>query len=1247
MDSSTVANTTNNLHRSLSLLEDDAFYTIFRQQYNASWGTLIFENSPNDYTTESTYFLLVDDLVDLSSLLRFMITKWNLDFPNIVISVLSSSVSNNKSWRNQKQTESLKQGIKNAANASEVWFITNGLDVGAPQLIGTAFREEKSLRRADDAWAVQMGRTPKARKFLMLIGIVCANDIKDLIDLKIKNQPDIELKVPVKKRDQLSLNNDHTHFIIIRNKSKNIDEKRLEKFDDSVESSTNKFRDRFENYLRKSSTTDNQSRKSVRPEGDKNDTDYENFYLKVEIARRLIEEYPALKDNNMKRNDVRDYIIEIVRKADQGRRKFLTFIDINKSTSLNDFDKYVLSSFIQSQKSVTGHRLITQLKHNLQLTLDWNLYDLALSEIFQGEDNSKYNISYELFDKALLGKNLEQFIDLFLNRGFSLHTYLKSDKLVDLFQQSNNREFLTTTSLEGILGLTGDEEDMPENFVECGLNTIVKSLTGISYFFNKYEMNCNAMGIYFGNTSDSSVFKQRIRAEKKALRHLIIFAVLMNRHQLAKVLWKRSSEPIPLALMCNMMFRKLATYCHESYQRLLIEKQAKEFSDYAVGVLDKSFNEDGRRTFDMLDEKHAEFMAHAACQKWLTRQFYGEITPREMPWGLFKTPIYFKIITSACLIFPMWFWINFSPIGQAEPAPEKESDLQDKLQKRTLIIDEQIEVFNSLIQLIMCSKHNNAFKRLGNILRGFRQVKSANPKDSSEKSVTITEKIVKLWSAPITKFYTNFISYLTFLSLFTVAVLWPSCGNLLLDCFVWFWAASLAFENGRVAYEKYCSQSSLPLQQTVLEVIVQTTFLALYLGLRIIGLWTVGTCQILTAKAVLGIGLIYYYYRILFIFLPISPKLGPMMIRLRSMIMDDFVTFLQLFLIFMVSSGAAITAVLYPHFPMSLELFVKAFVFRGLMALFTSDMDDLKNSRQHCSINATSDSESEYACLRLSNGFSSKYDNLNSYQRYGISSPKCNQTSWIAWVLLIQYLFMATQFLTSLLTAMFGLTGARVQSQSEQIWMYNRYEIVMEYEKRPRLPPPFIVLSYVFMIISAFKKKCVQKLKEYAARSMTNQMRTQSSNNNSKMKYVRNKKNRLTQPLTEEDNLNLEQPNNSCLGRLLTCKLFKQLTESAEAGTQLPKTSSEDSEANLYWKHRAEEFYAKAQVKDEMSEKLINLSNTLTSAQNDIVDQQKSLRQINDHIISLETLMINHHILIEKIYTKLQQGGILDKRSIN
>lgn len=140
----------------------------------------------------------------------------------------------------------------------------------------------------------------------------------------------------------------------------------------------------------------------------------------------------------------------------------------------------------------------------------------------------------------------------------------------------------------------------------------------------------------------------------------------------------------------------------------------------------------------------------------------------------------------------------------------------------------------------------------------------------------------------------------------------------------------------------------------------------------------------------------------------------------------------------MISSGVAITAVLYPHHPLELNLFSKAFVFRGLLTLFGSDMADLKKQHRPCSINATTKTDKEYSCLRLSHDrwFKCKYrkgkwkkfvdindfsadDNLDAYNHYGISSTYCNQTSWIAWFLLIQYFFLAKRFLISLLTAMF------------------------------------------------------------------------------------------------------------------------------------------------------------------------------------------------------------------------------------
>lgn len=144
------------------------------------------------------------------------------------------------------------------------------------------------LRRADDAWAIQMERKPKDRKPLVLIGIVCDEEIKNFIPFKVASDKgkmvsgtswisshteslwrtflsvclylNKEVKVPSRKRDQLSLNSDHTHFIIIREQAStslasNISVKKPEtgekpeKLADSMESATNRFRDVFENFL--------------------------------------------------------------------------------------------------------------------------------------------------------------------------------------------------------------------------------------------------------------------------------------------------------------------------------------------------------------------------------------------------------------------------------------------------------------------------------------------------------------------------------------------------------------------------------------------------------------------------------------------------------------------------------------------------------------------------------------------------------------------------------------------------------------------------------------------------------------------------------------------------------------------------------------------------------------------------------------------------------------------------------------
>jgi len=69
--------------------------------------------------------------------------------------------------------------------------------------------------------------------------------------------------------------------------------------------------------------------------------------------------------------------------------------------------------------------------------------------------------------------------------------------------------------------------------------------------------------------------------------------------------------------------------------------------------------------------------------------------------------------------------------------------------------------------------------------------------------VPFHQKINLLWTAPITKFWTTQIFYFAFLGFFSLATLWPSCGNQILDMLVWLWCMVIEMELVCRVYAKY------------------------------------------------------------------------------------------------------------------------------------------------------------------------------------------------------------------------------------------------------------------------------------------------------------------------------------------------------------------------------------------------------------------------------------------------------------
>jgi hypothetical protein len=91
-------------------------------------------------------------------------------------------------------------------------------------------------------------------------------------------------------------------------------------------------------------------------------------------------------------------------------------------------------------------------KYIMPIILDWNRPELALSEIFQREGSYKLEVDKMMFEKALLKKNREEFIEIFLDQGFQIHQFLNHFKMFLLFEKCEDREFFLSVCIGKGLG---------------------------------------------------------------------------------------------------------------------------------------------------------------------------------------------------------------------------------------------------------------------------------------------------------------------------------------------------------------------------------------------------------------------------------------------------------------------------------------------------------------------------------------------------------------------------------------------------------------------------------------------------------------------------------------------------------------------------------------------------------------------------------------------------------------------------
>ncbi|KAF0302273.1 Transient receptor potential cation channel trpm [Amphibalanus amphitrite] len=79
---------------------------------------------------------------------------------------------------------------------------------------------------------------------------------------------------------------------------------------------------------------------------------------------------------------------------------------------------------------------------------------------------------------------------------------------------------------------------------------------------------------------------------------------------------------------------------------------------------------------------------------------------------------------------------------------------------------------------------------------------------------------------------------------------------------------------------------------------------------------------------------------------------------------------------------------------------------------------------------------------------------------------------WITVFAMAAYLLVANILMLNMMIAVFNNIFASINAVSHEVWMFQRYRLVMEYELRPVCPPPFIIISHLYMLLVLLVNRC-------------------------------------------------------------------------------------------------------------------------------------------------------------------------------
>ncbi|XP_067830631.1 transient receptor potential cation channel subfamily M member 4-like isoform X2 [Heptranchias perlo] len=966
---------------------------------------------------------------------------WGIPPPNLVVSVVGGEGNlKMKTWLK----DILRRGLIKAAQSTGAWIMTSGLQVGIGKYVGEAVRDHATASTQTTAKVVAMGIAPW--------GIVY--DKKRLVNPK--GSFPVQYTVSSDEEAEHALDDNYSAFLLVDDGTNN-------RVGGEIQ-----FQARLEEHILTQRTGI----------GGRGSIEIPVLCMLIQGGPNMLERIYKATKNNIPwlilagSGGIADILAEVItesftaetlkKKVEAWIQKHFPSEDVLRSVELvqkivenkhlvtvynadlegtEEFDTIILKALFKACKKHCTNALAYL--DELKLAVAWNRVDIAKSELFNGEILWK---SSDLEDPltAALVNNKPEFVKLFIDNGTNIVEYLSYQRLEELYSSAAENCLLSTFLRKKQEERRPPHSQGPEHPLSSlgaggkrrsyTLGEVLKVLSDLMGDF------CEPLyGELFkpaGSGKNGTLLKPQelpyqVRKSSTPWTDLFIWAVLQNRNEMAIYFWEMGGESVSSGLVACRILREMARHESEAEGAQVMKELGAKFEQLALDVFNECYRHSEKRAFRLLVRRcpvwgratclqlatqadARNFLAHDGVQALLSQIWWGEMDRNTEVWRLglsfFCPPFIFSNL------------IKFSH-GTEEQVTEIPASELDSAEGDVLLQASEVSRDGEADVMV----------RAGN-KRPFWMIRWK-----------------QFWGAPVTSFLGNVIMYFAFLFLFAYVLILdlPPLGPTKMELILYFWVLTLVFEEIRQTF--FVSMNISMRKKVKLyfqDMWNKCDMLAILLFIigvtgRMFRTWYE------MGRVVLCLDYMVFSFRLIHIF-AVNKQLGPKIIIVGKMMKDVF--FFLFFLgVWLMAYGVATQGLLHHTETRANWIFRRVF-YRPYLQIFGQiPLDEVDAAR----IQGSNCTDDPVAILME-------------------ELPPCTNTyaNWLVILLLTIFLLVANILLVNLLIAMFSYTFSKVQENSDIYWKFQRYNLIVEYHKRPALAPPFIIFSH----INIFIKRNIRKV---------------------------------------------------------------------------------------------------------------------------------------------------------------------------